>query len=118
MQSISKRKVTSFRLTVLATRQLAELAELLEINNSEIVSIAIDRMYQQESKMSNQYNVWASNDQGATTHVANDQSSIRNCESIARATLGSGWTVHIDKVLYTNDGEYMGKEEVKTFRIR
>lgn len=47
---MTERKVTSFRLTVLASRQLAELTAALEMNNSEIVSTAIDRMYQQEIK--------------------------------------------------------------------
>lgn len=46
----SERKVTSFRLSILATRQLAELTAKLRMNNSEIVSTAIDRMYQQETQ--------------------------------------------------------------------
>lgn len=49
----AERKVTSFRLTALATRQLAELTEKLQMNQSEIVSTALDRIYQQEIQVMN-----------------------------------------------------------------
>lgn len=42
------RKVTSFRLSELATRQLAELVSATGLNQSEVISTALDRMYQQE----------------------------------------------------------------------
>jgi hypothetical protein len=45
---MTHRKVTSFRLSPLATRQLAELTSALALNNSEVISTALDRMYQQE----------------------------------------------------------------------
>lgn len=46
----STRKVTSFRLTELATRQLAALVAATGMNQSETISTALDRMYQQEIK--------------------------------------------------------------------
>ncbi len=57
------------------------------------------------------YTVWASNEQGASTDVANGETftSINAAASAARAEMGSGWKIHI----VDNYGE-----EVKSFTIR
>lgn len=83
---------------------------------SDVIEYLLDQ--HGDITMSNQeYNVWASNDQGATTTVANGLPSVSACERAARAELGKGWTVHIDKVLTAEDGEVVGTEEIKRFRI-
>jgi len=73
--------------------------------------------------MSNKYTAWASNEQGATMDIDypmhEPSCSMRALENAARNTLGSGWTVHIVRVLIDGDGQStMGVEEVKKFRIR
>lgn len=44
---------TSFRLSDMTTRQLAELIAVTGLTQSEVMSTAIDRMYQQEIKTMN-----------------------------------------------------------------
>lgn len=67
--------------------------------------------------MKTYYNVYALNDQGASLTVATQLKSISACEKAARAELGSGWTVRIERIEV--DGEGNGNhEEVKRFRIR
>lgn len=66
------------------------------------------------------FTVMASNEQGATTGLVhgNEFSSVTAAEKAARAELGKGWAVHIYETHYNTDGEWAGKDEVKTFRIR
>jgi predicted DNA-binding protein len=42
------KRLTSIRLPELTDRQLAELSQLTGLNTSELLTTAIDRMYQQE----------------------------------------------------------------------
>jgi hypothetical protein len=57
-----------------------------------------------------EYKVWASNDQGASTDVARNEgfTSQRAAENAARREMGPGWTIHVTK----------NGEEIKKFRIR
>jgi hypothetical protein len=111
---------TSIRMSELTRRQITELIANTGTSQSEVIGTAIDRMYQQEIIMNNQYTVGASNDQGASTTVANGETfnSIPAAQKAARSELGKGWTAHVYQLLYTDDGEMVGKNEVSTFRIR
>lgn len=70
----------------------------------------------------NLYYAWASNDSGASLDVnsGGKETSIRTLEDAARRELGSGWTVHIERLDFANQDSQVaaGVTEVKRFTIR
>ena len=60
-------KQTNVRLSVMTRRQLDTLAELTGMNQSEVIQTAIDRMYQQENKMSSYIHVYMTTDEDSMT---------------------------------------------------
>lgn len=48
------KRLTSIRLPEITDRQLAELASVTGLNTTELITTAIDRMYQQETTMNNE----------------------------------------------------------------
>ena len=60
-------KQTNVRLSVMTRRQLDTLAESTGMNQSEVIQTAIDRMFQQERKMSNYIHVYMTTDEDSMT---------------------------------------------------
>lgn len=55
---MTQTKQTNVRLSMMTRRQLDSLTELTGMSQSEVIQTAIDRMYQQENKMSNYIHVY------------------------------------------------------------
>lgn len=60
-------KQTNVRLSVMTRRQLDTLTELTGMNQSEVIQTAIDRMFQQENKVSNYIHVYMTTDEDSMT---------------------------------------------------
>ena len=58
-------KQTNVRLSVMTRRQLDTLSEVTGMNQSKVIQTAIDRMYQQENKMSNYIHIYLNTSEDA-----------------------------------------------------
>ena len=101
---------TSMNLTPATEAQLDYLKAKGFGGTTDIVRIAIDRMATQEGMNTMEYTAWVSNDQGASTDVADGVTfaSKRAAADAARSEFGKGWRVHIIDNF---------NQEVETFRI-
>jgi hypothetical protein len=74
---MSKRP-TSTRLSDLTTKQLSDLAGMTGLNQTEVISVAIDRMYREETKMSDKLDYRVIEDNGGGLHlfVFDDQDRV------------------------------------------
>ena len=53
---MSRNKPASYRLPDMTRNQIAELSERLTMSQAQVVAVAIDRIYQQESSQSSRSN--------------------------------------------------------------